>query len=90
MRFSALPKTPEPRKSRLRFDARWRQRKLPRQNTLLPMSPQASGCWVRPTTLVKDVKEQYENDPTIKEDFNKSVDLGRKVARAARFLRFLR
>lgn len=42
------------------------------------------------TTLVKDVKEQYENDPTIKEDFDKSVDLGRKVARAARFLRFLR
>ena len=42
------------------------------------------------STLVKDVKEQYENDPTIKEDFDRSIQLGRKVARAARFLRFLR
>ena len=42
------------------------------------------------STLVKDVKEQYENDPTIKEDFDRSINLGRKVARAARFLRFLR
>jgi curved DNA-binding protein CbpA len=42
------------------------------------------------TTLVKDVKEQYDNDPTLKEDFDRSIQLGRKVARAARFLRFLR
>lgn len=42
------------------------------------------------STLVKDVKEQYDNDPTIKEDFDRSIQLGRKVARAARFLRFLR
>ncbi|MDE2815739.1 MAG: DnaJ domain-containing protein [Chloroflexota bacterium] len=42
------------------------------------------------STFVKDVKEQYENDPTIKEDFDRSIQLGRKVARAARFLRFLR
>lgn len=42
------------------------------------------------STFVKDVKEQYENDPTIKEDFDRSINLGRKVARAARFLRFLR
>lgn len=42
------------------------------------------------STFVKDVKEQYDNDPTIKEDFDRSIDLGRKVARAARFLRFLR
>lgn len=42
------------------------------------------------STLVKDVKEQYESDPTIKEDFDRSIQLGRKVARAARFLRFLR
>ncbi len=42
------------------------------------------------STLVKDVKEQYENDPTIKEDLDRSIQLGRKVARAARFLRFLR
>ena len=42
------------------------------------------------STLVKDVKEQYENDPTIKADFDRSIQLGRKVARAARFLRFLR
>ncbi len=42
------------------------------------------------STLVKDVKEQYDNDPTIKADFDRSIQLGRKVARAARFLRFLR
>ena len=42
------------------------------------------------STLVKDVKEQYDNDPSIKEDFDRSIQLGRKVARAARFLRFLR
>ncbi len=42
------------------------------------------------STLVKDVKEQYDSDPTIKEDFDRSIQLGRKVARAARFLRFLR
>jgi len=42
------------------------------------------------STFVKEVKEQYENDPTIKEDFDRSIQLGRKVARAARFLRFLR
>ena len=42
------------------------------------------------STLVKDVKEQYDKDPTIKEDFDRSIQLGRKVARAARFLRFLR
>lgn len=42
------------------------------------------------SSFVKDVKEQYENDPTIKEDFDRSIQLGRKVARAARFLRFLR
>ena len=42
------------------------------------------------SSLVKDVKEQYDNDPTIKEDFDRSIQLGRKVARAARFLRFLR
>lgn len=42
------------------------------------------------STLVKDVKEQYENDPSIKEDFDRSIQLGRKVARAARFLKFLR
>ena len=42
------------------------------------------------STLVKGVKEQYENDPTIKADFDRSIQLGRKVARAARFLRFLR
>lgn len=42
------------------------------------------------STFVKDVKEQYDNDPTIREDFDRSIDLGRKVARAARFLRFLR
>ena len=42
------------------------------------------------STLVKEVKEQYESDPTIKEDFDRSIQLGRKVARAARFLRFLR
>ena len=42
------------------------------------------------STLVKDVKEQYESDPTIKADFDRSIQLGRKVARAARFLRFLR
>ena len=41
------------------------------------------------STLVKDVKEQYESDPTIKADFDRSIQLGRKVARAARFLRFL-
>ena len=42
------------------------------------------------STFVQEVKDQYENDPTIKEDFDRSIDLGRKVARAARFLRFLR
>ena len=42
------------------------------------------------STLVKDVKEQYDSDPTIKADFDRSIQLGRKVARAARFLRFLR
>ena len=42
------------------------------------------------STLVKEVKEQYESDPTIKADFDRSIQLGRKVARAARFLRFLR
>ncbi len=42
------------------------------------------------STFVKEVKEQYDNDPTIKEDFDRSIQLGRKVARAARFLRFLR
>ncbi len=42
------------------------------------------------STLVKDVKEQYDKDPSIREDFDRSIQLGRKVARAARFLRFLR
>ncbi len=42
------------------------------------------------STFIRDLQEQYAQDPTLREDFSRSLRVGRTVAKAVRLLRFLR